>query len=58
MPVAASNLLRPPDTADRAFKLNVISIESGLIAEITTSTPSCSPSSGWRRRWVAWVRRD
>ena len=36
MPAAASYLLRPGDTTFRAFKLDVLRIEDGLIAEITT----------------------
>jgi len=36
MPAAASYLRRPGDTEFRAFKLDVMRIEAGLIAEITT----------------------
>jgi RNA polymerase sigma-70 factor (TIGR02960 family) len=36
MPAAASYLLRPGDTEFRAFKLDVLRIEDGAIAEITT----------------------
>jgi RNA polymerase sigma-70 factor (ECF subfamily) len=40
MPAAASYLCRPGDTAYRAFKLDVLRIEEGLIAEITTFGPA------------------
>ncbi len=36
MPAAASYLRRPGDTQFRAFKLDVMRIEAGMIAEITT----------------------
>jgi RNA polymerase sigma-70 factor (ECF subfamily) len=36
MPAAASYLRRPGDTEFRAFKLDVLRIEDGAIAEITT----------------------
>jgi RNA polymerase sigma-70 factor (TIGR02960 family) len=36
MPAAASYLRRPGDTAFRAFKLDVLRVEDGAIAEITT----------------------
>ena len=36
MPAAASYLRRPGDSEFRAFKLDVLRIEDGLIAEITT----------------------
>ena len=36
MPAAASYLRRPGDTQFRAFKLDVLRIEAGAIAEITT----------------------
>lgn len=39
MPAAASYLLRPGDTEYRAFKLDVMRVEDGLIAEITTFGP-------------------
>jgi RNA polymerase sigma-70 factor (ECF subfamily) len=39
MPAAASYLLRPGDTQYRAFKLDVMRVEDGLIAEITTFGP-------------------
>ena len=36
MPAAVSYLCRPGDTEFRAFKLDVLRISDGLIAEITT----------------------
>ena len=39
MPAAASYLRRPGDTAFRAFKFDVLRIEAGVIAEITTFGP-------------------
>jgi RNA polymerase sigma-70 factor (ECF subfamily) len=36
MPTAASYLRRPGDAQFRAFKLDVLRIEEGTIAEITT----------------------
>jgi hypothetical protein len=36
MPTAASYLRRPSDSVFRAFKFDVLRIEAGLIAEITT----------------------
>jgi RNA polymerase sigma-70 factor (TIGR02960 family) len=40
MPTAASYLLRPGDSLFRAFKFDVLRIEDGKIAEITTFGPS------------------
>ncbi|WP_448624018.1 RNA polymerase subunit sigma-70 [Geodermatophilus sp. URMC 64] len=40
MPAAASYLRRPGDTVFRAFKLDVLRIEDGAIAEITTFGPA------------------
>lgn len=40
MPAAASYLRRPGDSAFRAFKLDVLHVEAGVIAEITTFGPS------------------
>jgi RNA polymerase sigma-70 factor (ECF subfamily) len=40
MPAAASYLRRPGDTAYRAFKLDVLRVEDGRIAEITTFGPA------------------
>jgi RNA polymerase sigma-70 factor (TIGR02960 family) len=39
MPTAASYLRRPGDTEFRAFKFDILRIEDGLIAEITTFGP-------------------
>jgi RNA polymerase sigma-70 factor (ECF subfamily) len=36
MPAAASYLRRPGDSESRAFKLDVMRIDAGVIAEITT----------------------
>ena len=46
MPAAASYLCRPGDTAFRAFKLDVLRVEDGLIAEITTFGYSRFPGFG------------
>jgi RNA polymerase sigma-70 factor (TIGR02960 family) len=46
MPAAASYLRRPGDTAYRAFKLDLMRIESGLIAEITTFDAKLFPAFG------------
>ena len=46
MPAAASYLLRPGDTAYRAFKLDVLRVEDGRIAEITTFGPDRLPALG------------
>jgi RNA polymerase sigma-70 factor (TIGR02960 family) len=40
MPAAASYLRRPGDSAFRAFKLDVLRVERGAIAEITTFGPA------------------
>jgi RNA polymerase sigma-70 factor (ECF subfamily) len=40
MPAAVSYLRRPGDTAYRAFKLDVLRVEGGRIAEITTLGPA------------------
>jgi RNA polymerase sigma-70 factor (ECF subfamily) len=40
MPAAASYLRRPGDAAYRGFKLDVLRVEEGLIAEITTFGPA------------------
>jgi RNA polymerase sigma-70 factor (TIGR02960 family) len=39
MPAAASYLLRPGDTAYRPFKLDVLRVQRGAVAEITTFGP-------------------
>jgi RNA polymerase sigma-70 factor (ECF subfamily) len=46
MPTAASYLLRPGDSAYRAFKLDVLRVEDGRIAEITTFGPALFPRFG------------
>ncbi|MDX3073375.1 RNA polymerase subunit sigma-70 [Streptomyces sp. MI02-7b] len=46
MPTAASYLRRPGDTRFRAFKFDVLRVEDGLIAEITTFGPSLFPAFG------------
>jgi RNA polymerase sigma-70 factor (TIGR02960 family) len=46
MPTAASYLRRPGDTTFRAFKFDVLRIEHGAIAEITTFGRSLFPAFG------------
>ena len=46
MPTAASYLRRPGDTEFRAFKFDVLRIEDGRIAEITTFGPELFPAFG------------
>jgi RNA polymerase sigma-70 factor (TIGR02960 family) len=46
MPAAASYLRRPGDQQFRAFKLDVLRIEAGRIAEITTFGPDLFPALG------------
>ena len=46
MPTAASYLRRPGDTEFRAFKLDVLRIEDGTIAEITTFGAALFPRFG------------
>jgi RNA polymerase sigma-70 factor (ECF subfamily) len=46
MPTAASYLRRPGDTVFRAFKFDVLRIEHGRIAEITTFGPGLFPAFG------------
>ena len=46
MPAAASYLLRPGDTAYRAFKLDVMRMVDGAIAEITTFDAQLFPAFG------------
>jgi RNA polymerase sigma-70 factor (TIGR02960 family) len=48
MPAAASYLRRPGDTAYLAFKLDVLRIESGLLAEVTTFDAKLFPAFGLR----------
>ncbi len=46
MPTAASYLRRPGDSEFRAFKFDVLRVEDGLIAEITTFGPALFPVFG------------
>jgi RNA polymerase sigma-70 factor (TIGR02960 family) len=46
MPTAASYLRRPGDSQFRAFKLDVMRIEEGLIAEVTTFNAEFFPAFG------------
>jgi RNA polymerase sigma-70 factor (ECF subfamily) len=46
MPTAASYLRQEGDTQYRAFKFDVLRIENGLIAEITTFGPELFPAFG------------
>ena len=46
MPAAASYLRRPGDRAFRAFKLDVMRIDDGVIAEITTFNADLFPVFG------------
>jgi RNA polymerase sigma-70 factor (ECF subfamily) len=46
MPAAASYLRRPGDTQFRAFKFDVMRIEAGMIAEITTFNADLFPAFG------------
>jgi RNA polymerase sigma-70 factor (TIGR02960 family) len=46
MPAAASYLLRPGDTEFRAFKFDVMRMENGAIAEITTFDNEMFPAFG------------
>jgi RNA polymerase sigma-70 factor (TIGR02960 family) len=46
MPAAASYLRRPTDSVFRAFKLDVMRIEAGAIAEITTFNADLFPAFG------------
>lgn len=46
MPAAGSYLRRPGDTLFRPFKLDVLRIEGGAIAEITTFGPALFPALG------------
>ena len=47
MPAAANYLRRPDDSRFRAFKLDVLRIESGLIVEITTFGPGLFSAFGF-----------
>jgi hypothetical protein len=46
MPAAASYLRRPGDSVFRAFKVDVLRIEGGAIAEITTFGPALFSAFG------------
>jgi RNA polymerase sigma-70 factor (ECF subfamily) len=46
MPAAGSYLREWKDTEFRAFKLDVIRMEDGLVAEVTTFGPSLFPAFG------------
>jgi RNA polymerase sigma-70 factor (ECF subfamily) len=46
MPTAGSYLRRPGETRYHAFKLDVLRLRDGLIAEITTFGPSLFPQFG------------
>lgn len=46
MPAAASYLRRPGDSQFRAFKLDVMRVEEGLIAEVTTFNAELFPAFG------------
>jgi RNA polymerase sigma-70 factor (TIGR02960 family) len=48
MPAAASYLRRPGDSVFRAFKFDVMRIEGGMIAEITTFNADLFPAFGLR----------
>jgi hypothetical protein len=48
MPAAASYLRRPGDSVFRAFKFDVMRIEAGMIAEITTFNADLFPAFGLR----------
>jgi RNA polymerase sigma-70 factor (TIGR02960 family) len=48
MPAAASYLRRPGDSVFRAFKFDVMRIEDGMIAEITTFNADLFPAFGLR----------
>ena len=45
-PAAASSLEAPGDTEFRAFQLDVLRVEDGLIAEITTFDAALFPELG------------
>jgi hypothetical protein len=46
MPAAAGYLRRPGDSLFRAFKLDVMRVEAGMIAEITTFNADLFPAFG------------
>ena len=49
MPTAASYLRRPGDSVFRAFKFDVLRVENGAIAEITTFGAGLFPAFGLPR---------
>jgi RNA polymerase sigma-70 factor (ECF subfamily) len=51
MPAAASYLRAPDDTEFRAFKLDVLHVRGGKIAEITTFDPHLFPQFGLPTVW-------
>ena len=46
MPAAASYLRRPGDSVFRAYKFDVMRVEAGMIAEITTFNADLFPAFG------------
>ena len=56
MPAAASYLRRPGDSLGRPFKLDVLRVENGVIAEITTFGPALVPGPG--PSGIAGLSRD
>ena len=48
MPAAAGYLRRPGDTMFRAFKLDVMRMEAGQIAEVTVFNAELFPAFGLR----------
>ena len=56
MPAAASYLRRAGDSKFRAFKLDVMRIEAGLIAEITTFDAQLFPAFGLPPTLLAFPR--
>jgi hypothetical protein len=46
MPAAAGYLRRPGDTKFRAFKLDVMRMDAGVIAEVTVFNPELFPAFG------------
>ena len=56
MPAAASYLRRPGDSEFRAFKLDVLRIEAGVIEEITTFNAELFPAFGLTPTLLAFPR--
>ena len=52
LPAAGSYLKRPGDSEFRAFKLDVLRIEAGVIAEITTFGPAVFPALHLPETWT------